>query len=378
METKRILRKGFALVVALFLCTASVLAADMPIMMKNYDANGDGKLVPDELPDRIRNKVMGFADRDLSGDLTPNEVPDMLWQKVLGRFDANANGKLDGEELVKPDKKGAVEATMARFADKVTLMSDIEYATGSEYADDRGKLDVYVPKGKKDFPVLFFIHGGGLSNGSKQSLAAAAMRFASDGFGVVAMNYRLSTNDPTVLKAQYPDHIEDIAKAFRWTYDNIGKHGGNRKRIIVSGGSAGGHLAALLALDGRFLKAEGLSTDNIAGCIDISGLVDARTVGEVRIKTQFHGDPKIVKKASPMTYVRKDAPPMLILVAENESPERIDQNKLLFEKLKKCGHPDVAFSILKDRTHNTILSNMTNEGDQAYGLMRDFTRKHGS
>jgi len=305
-------------------------------LLNRFDANKDGKLVPDELPQRLRSKMMSFADKDLDGELAVEELPDTLWKLVLENYDANGNGKLEDEELKPRERGNMLEAARAKYADKVKVISDIEYATGPEYANDRGKLDLYLPKGRKNFPVMLFIHGGALMKGDKASVGPVSMRFATDGFGMVATNYRLSSDNAKIKKATYPDFIEDVAKAFSWVYDNIGKYGGDRKRIFVTGGSAGGHLTALLALDPSFLEAQGLSTKNIKGAIPISGLVDASTAGEVRIAIQWHGDPEIAKKGSPMTHVRKDAPPMLILVADNESQQRIDQNKKMYEALKNC------------------------------------------
>jgi acetyl esterase/lipase len=131
---------------------------------------------------------------------------------------------------------------------EVEVHKNIPYIEGKD-VDERQKLDLYVPKGAKDYPVLFFIHGGGWTAGSRSGFDRIGRTFAKNGVGFVSTGYRLSP------KVQHPAHIQDVAKGFAWTVANIGKHGGNAGAIFVSGHSAGGHLAALLATDDDYLKA---------------------------------------------------------------------------------------------------------------------------
>src|SRR5262249_15222894 len=101
-------------------------------------------------------------------------------------------------------------ALLGRAEDK-SKKYDVEVVKGVRYfekdADDvRHKLDLYLPKGAKDSPVLFFVHGGGWTKGSKDGFAAHGRTFASNGIAFVAINYRLSP------KVKHPDHIKDTAK----------------------------------------------------------------------------------------------------------------------------------------------------------------------
>ena len=346
--------------------------------LERFDANGDGKLSPEELPDPIRRLLIEYADANGDGELTVDELPDSLWQQLLARFDANGDGAVEDAELLgrraqKPKSKGT-----PAWVGPVRVVSDVDYITGPEYGDDKGKLDIHLPEGGADLPVLFHIHGGGMSKGDKAGNAGVHRRFASQGFCVVTVNYRLSSPDPTAEGATYPDHIEDVAAAFRWTWDNIGRYGGDRERIFVWGGSAGGHLTASLVLDPSYLEEHELSPDVISGAIPISGLVDVRRAGAARINGIWYGDPEIVKKASPLSHVRKDAPPMLIMVADREDPDRIEQNKDLYDALVEVGHPDVEFLVLTDRTHTTIAPNVVNEDDETFEAMMAFLEEHGA
>src|SRR5262249_1985348 len=174
------------------------------------------------------------------------------------------------------------------------------------------KLDLYLPKDQKDFPVLFFVHGGAWVHGDKGQfgLYSGLGRFyASHGIGVVVTNYRLS---PSV---KHPEHIKDVARAFAWTVKNIEKYGGRADQIFVSGHSAGGHLAALLATDETYLKAEGCSFKNIKGAIPLSGVYD---VPPKMLPQVFGTDEEVRKLASPTRHAKADLPPFLIVYGDKD------------------------------------------------------------
>ena len=99
--------------------------------------------------------------------------------------------------------------------------ANIAYRTDKDADKERHVLDVYTPKGKKDFPTVLFVHGGSWKSGNKNLYAALGQSLAADGIGCVICNYRLS---PAV---QHPAHVEDAAKAFAWTCENIAKYGGS-------------------------------------------------------------------------------------------------------------------------------------------------------
>ena len=348
---------GFG-ILTLLIVVALPAADKLPSPFNRFDTNGDGRLDKAEVPDNVRSRV-------------------------FPRFDANKDGVLDRDELLevvnktspqRPTTSGVVPSRTRAEVEtygKVEIIKDVDYATGPEYRDNRGKLDVYLPKGRKDFPFLIFYHGGGMSKGNKAAMERIAKRFVMEGFGVAAPNYRLAP------EFQYPAFIQDAARAFRYIYDHLPEYGGDRERIYVSGGSAGGYLTALLTLNARFLKAVGLSDKNIGASLPISGLMDVSRAG-ARLGVVWDDDPKTVKDASPMAHVRKDAPPILIMFADGETEDRHEQNVLMYEALKKAGHPDVAMKELKDRTHTTIAPNLPRKGDEALVTLLDFLKNHGA
>lgn len=187
----------------------------------------------------------------------------------------------------------------SELASSVTAFKDLVYSD-----EDKAKnmLDIYVPKGKTGFPVLFFIHGGAWRSGDKSLYAPLGNRFAKEGIGVVAISYRLAPQH------KHPAQIRDTAAAFAWTVRNIEKYGGNREAIFVAGHSAGGHLASLLTLDERYLASHELSRKNIRGTIAMSGVYELRGFENVFASAQ--------QEASPMRYVKAVETPFLITYAQ--------------------------------------------------------------
>src|SRR5262249_16983924 len=131
---------------------------------------------------------------------------------------------------------------------------------------DKHKLDLYLPKGHKGFPVLLFAHGGGWKNGDKQEFEFLGKALAKNGIGVVCINYRLYP------QVRFPANVEDAARAFAWVHQNIAKYAGRADQLFVGGHSSGGHLVSLLATDESYLKAERLAFTDIRGVLSISGL----------------------------------------------------------------------------------------------------------
>src|SRR5437016_4911495 len=136
-------------------------------------------------------------------------------------------------------------AVLARGADDkkagkfdVEVVKDVAYNASKDADGVRHKLDLYLPREAKDYPVLLFIHGGAWRGGSKNGYAKHGTTAASNGIGFVAINYRLSP------KISHPEHIKDVARAFAWVHGELGKRGANLEQIYVCGHSAGGHLCA--------------------------------------------------------------------------------------------------------------------------------------
>src|SRR5437762_9316554 len=101
----------------------------------------------------------------------------------------------------------------------VEAVTNLAYQEGREADADRHRLDLYTPQGRKDFPVLLFVHGGGWKNGNKEQFEFLGRTLARHGIGVVLVNYRLY---PTV---KFPENMKDVAKAVKWVRENIAQYG---------------------------------------------------------------------------------------------------------------------------------------------------------
>ncbi len=246
--------------------------------------------------------------------------------------------------------------------------ADIAYRTDKEADKERHVLDVYIPKGKKDFPVVMFVHGGSWKSGNKNLYAGLGQSLANDGIGCVVCNYRLSP------KVQHPAHIEDVAKAFAWTCDNIAKYGGNKERLFLCGHSAGGHLVSLLVTDPQYLKAEKHTIDEVKGVASLSGVYQIYSGVKV-FEGPFGNDEKVCKLASPITHVRGKHPPFFIAYADSDLPALDKMAEEMHGALKKAGSPTELLKC-KDRNHISIIMYFAKNDDPLNMSFRDFVKKN--
>lgn len=262
---------------------------------------------------------------------------------------------------------GAQEATLPTYE----IISDIPYPhDGTEYAQERCKLDLYLPKDQKDFPVLVWFHGGYLKGQGKWTRPQVAQRFAAEGFGVALPNYRVYP------RAAYPEFIEDAASVVAWTFQHIAAYGGNPERLFVGGHSAGAYLAAMVAIDARYLEQSDLSTRQIAGVMSLSG--EMLGVSALWVKRGIY--PKIVDDTTPMFYVRRNVPPFLCLCAERQRLNECEESQQFIEALRAAGHDNVAFAVIPHRDESAgsserSLEKMTDPDDPVVTQMLAFMRK---
>ncbi len=139
---------------------------------------------------------------------------------------------------------------------------DIPYAG---QADKLRTLDIYAPANAKNLPVVFWIHGGGWQAGDKDDVKLKPQMFMDKGFVFVSTNYRLWPN------VEMGALIRDTAQSFKWVHDHIAEYGGDPKRVLVGGHSAGAQLAAILCTDEKYLKEQGIGFDVLIGCIPVDG-----------------------------------------------------------------------------------------------------------
>jgi acetyl esterase/lipase len=253
---------------------------------------------------------------------------------------------------------------------EVRVIKDVIYVDSS--ADPMHRLDIYLPDGKLPAPVLFWVHGGGLTGDDRGSTdnTGVGFRFAREGFVTVVISYRLS---PQVM---HPAHVQDVAKAFAWTVRNIATHGGDPNRIIVSGHSAGAYLVGLLAYDSRYLQHEKLSTDRMLAVIPISGFYFVDRVAPMpdRSKSVWGTDQNVWQEASPAKFVRKDAPRTILIYADGDEDWRRLDNEDFKTAVSRAGGRIESHQI-SERNHMSILRHLPNPADETTTLMLQQMKK---
>ena len=252
-------------------------------------------------------------------------------------------------------------------------------------ADERQVLDIYSPPGAKNLPVVFWIHGGGWQTGDKTSVQIKPQFFMDKGFVFVSTNYRL------LPRVDMETIIRDNAKSIRWVHDHIAEHGGDPNRLLIMGHSAGAQLAALVCIDDRYLKAEGLSLAIVKGCVPVDGdtydvpaiIETAETRRRVHglpqakfgHREKFGNDPAKHRDFSAVTHVAKDKgiPPFLILYVA-EHPDTSAQAQRLGNVLKDAGVPVTLFGA-KETTHGKINADLGLLDDPATKALLEFLGK---
>jgi acetyl esterase/lipase len=242
----------------------------------------------------------------------------------------------------------------------VRVIRDVPYLEGTNYADGKDRLDLYLPEGRRSAPVIVWYYGNQLMGGDKSEDAFVGRRFASAGFVTAVVNYRLSPD------VSHPAHVQDAAASFAWVKRHIAEYGGDADRVFASGYSAGGYLVALLATDARYLAAHTLSPRDIRGVVPVSAFywVERRGVAPDRDPSVWGTDRAVWVDASPAHHLRAGSPPILILYADRDEDWRREQNVEVAAAMKAAGHTRVELKMIADRNHGTIMSRIGSDRDE--------------
>lgn len=219
-----------------------------------------------------------------------------------------------------------------------------EVLASDQYIKERCMLDIYYPEKIKDFPVVVWFHGGGLTGGEKEIPNALKEK----GFAVIGVNYRLSP------KVKAPVYIKDAAAAIAWVFKNIKNYGGDTSLIFVSGYSAGGYLTNMIGLDKKWLALHNIDADRIAGLISLSG--QAITHFTVREERGIPGTQPIIDELAPLYHVRKDASPLILVTGDSELEllGRYEENAYLMRMMKISGHTKTKLYKLDGYDHGIL------------------------
>lgn len=210
-------------------------------------------------------------------------------------------------------------------------------------------------------PVLLQIHGGAWTTGDKRGQAHPLMSHLADrGWICVSINYRLSP------RHTWPDHIVDVKRAIVWVKDNIGRYGGDPEFIAITGGSAGGHLAALAALTPDVPEFQPGFTEadtRVQAAVPCYGVYDFTRTDDglhpmmapylektimKRLRTQHL---TIFEQASPITHVSPSAPPFFVLHGRSDSFIPVEQARHFVARLRDASPQPVVYAELPFAQH---------------------------
>jgi acetyl esterase/lipase len=258
---------------------------------------------------------------------------------------------LTRQQLLRPD---------LRSRKRYRAAHDISYGD----AGRRNQLDVWKRAdlaSDAKAPVLFQVHGGAWMMGQKEGQAEPLMaHLAERGWVCVTTNYRLSP------RATWPDHIVDVKNALAWTRSSIAEHGGDPDFIVITGGSAGGHLSSLAALTPHVPEFQPGFEDadtSVAAAVPFYGVYDfvnrhgtsradmeSFLAGRV-FKSELAGDRERWEQASTISHVGPHAPPFFVLHGANDSLVPIEQARTFVDELRKESSHAVVYAELPGAQH---------------------------
>lgn len=211
----------------------------------------------------------------------------------------------------------------------------------------RHTLDVYRPVGARDAPIIVFFYGGSWQRGAKESYRFVAAALARRGVVAVTPDYRIFP------EVRFPAFLEDGANAVAWVRENAGYFGGDPDRIVLMGHSAGAHIAAMLAIDGRWLASAGLDPRrDIDALVGLAGPYDFLPIKDATLKTIFGGTAR--PETQPITFVVGGEPRSLLITGPRDRTVDPGNTSRLAERLRAVGS-DVQVSTPPTVGHLTIV-----------------------
>ena len=241
----------------------------------------------------------------------------------------------------------------------VTQLLDLTYA---EYGPRKMLADLFMPEGKGPYPAALIIHGGGWIKGDKMKFRAMGLELAKRGYVSMAIDYRLAE------EARFPANIQDCHAAVRYLRAHADKYKIDPKKIGVVGGSAGAHLAGLLATTAKVKSLHGNGgnagvSSAVQAAVVMSGPMEISTgsVAERSLTARnpvanaiflFGGtvkqEPELYKLADAHLHINKQTPPILFQFGGTEDPAKVQPS---IDKLQKLGVPTQLLTHYKDGKH---------------------------
>lgn len=236
------------------------------------------------------------------------------------------------------------------------------------------QLDVFQPAGGgAKRPGVIVIHGGGWVNGTKESQwDTFVRRYLEKGFVVANVEYRLAKAAPA------PAAVEDALKAAEWFVKNAKKYGADPKKIVVTGGSAGGHLSLMVGMANKSAKlgnpVKVAAVVNFYGITDVADQLGGENMRQYAVTWVPDGPGRLelAARVSPMNYVRKDLPPILTLHGDSDQTVPYEHGVRLTRSLVDVGAKSEMISVPQGR-HGFPKEKL----DQLYPQIFEFLKRQG-
>jgi acetyl esterase/lipase len=248
---------------------------------------------------------------------------------------------------------------------------EVEKLRNIPFARERGvelRLDLYRRRPEPGTeasaprPVLLQIHGGAWIMGDKREQALPLMyQMAAQGWICVSANYRLSPH------ATFPEHLVDCKRALAWVRQHVADYGGDPDFVVVTGGSAGGHLAALVALTANDPEYQPGFEDvdtSVRACVPFYGVYDfvdrhggyrhdglLRTLERQVLKGSLEEIPEEWERASPIARVHADAPPFLVVHGDCDTLVPVVQAREFVRALREKSRSPVVYAEIPGAQH---------------------------
>ncbi|PYS38379.1 MAG: alpha/beta hydrolase [Acidobacteria bacterium] len=275
----------------------------------------------------------------------------------------------------------AVMALSQGFSTSITgsyrIVPNITYLTANNFD---AKLDVYSrTDSQAPQPTIIFIHGGGWTGGAKEGQLFSLLPYLEMGWNAVNVEYRLAR------VSQAPAAVEDCLCALRWVIRNAKQYGFDTTRLVVSGSSAGGHLAlttgmmpASAGFDRQCPGTEELKVAAIVdwyGITDVADLLDGENMRTYAVQWlgSMPNRVEIAKRVSPLTYVRGGIPPIISIQGDADPVVPYSHSVRLHDALKKAGIDQELITIPGGKHGNFTRA----ENQRAYAAIKAFLAKHG-
>lgn len=245
-------------------------------------------------------------------------------------------------------------------------------------AGHESRLDLYVPRAAGPAPTLIQIHGGGWVGGSKEATSLRLLPYLEMGWAVANIGYRLA--DVSLA----PAAVEDALCALRWVIRNADEYGLDTDRIVVTGYSAGGHLALTTGMvppsAGLDRQCPGTEPLRVAAIVNWYGITDVADLLEgpnmrayaVEWLGSMPNRVEVARRVSPLSYVRADLPPVLTIHGDADPTVPYTHAVRLHEELTRAGVPNRLHTVSGGGHGNFSLD----EHQRAFAVVRSFLREH--